>query len=42
MTLAEVPLTDILDNPLIPYEQDEVTRLIIDPTMRRALPPCVT
>ena len=30
MTLAEVPLTDILDNPLIPYEQDEVTRLILD------------
>jgi ethanolamine ammonia-lyase large subunit len=25
-----VPLTDILDNPLIPYEQDEVTRLILD------------
>ena len=30
MALAEVPLTDILDNPLIPYEQDEVTRLILD------------
>lgn len=30
MALAEVPLRDILENPLIPYEQDEVTRLIID------------
>ena len=30
MALAEVPLTDILNNPLIPYEQDEVTRLILD------------
>ena len=30
MALAEVPLTEILDNPLIPYEQDEVTRLILD------------
>ncbi|UMX72299.1 ethanolamine ammonia-lyase subunit EutB [Klebsiella pneumoniae] len=24
--LAEVPLTDILNRPLIPYGQDEVTR----------------
>lgn len=30
MALADVPLREILDNPLIPYEQDEVTRLIID------------
>ncbi|WP_310607392.1 ethanolamine ammonia-lyase subunit EutB [Buttiauxella brennerae] len=30
MALAEVPLREILDNPLIPYEDDEVTRLIID------------
>lgn len=30
MALAEVPLKAILDSPLIPYEQDEVTRLIID------------
>lgn len=28
--LAEVPLTAFLQNPLIPYEQDEVTRLILD------------
>ncbi len=30
MALAEVPLREILANPLIPYEADEVTRLIID------------
>lgn len=30
MALADVPLREILDNPLIPYEHDEVTRLIID------------
>ncbi|EOV8838307.1 ethanolamine ammonia-lyase subunit EutB [Cronobacter dublinensis] len=30
MALADVPLRDILDNPVIPYEDDEVTRLIID------------
>ncbi|MBV7405291.1 ethanolamine ammonia-lyase subunit EutB [Enterobacter sp. ENT03] len=30
MALADVPLRDILANPLIPYEQDEITRLIID------------
>jgi ethanolamine ammonia-lyase large subunit len=30
MTLAEVPLTRFLDEPLIAYEQDEVTRLIVD------------
>ena len=30
MALADVPLRDLLNNPLIPYEQDEVTRLIID------------
>lgn len=30
MALAEVPLRNILADPLIPYEQDEVTRLIID------------
>jgi ethanolamine ammonia-lyase large subunit len=28
--LADVPLTQFLQEPLIPYEQDEVTRLIID------------
>jgi ethanolamine ammonia-lyase large subunit len=30
MTLAEVPLKTFLDEALIPYENDEVTRLIID------------
>lgn len=28
--LAEVPLTDFLAEPLIPYESDDVTRLILD------------
>jgi ethanolamine ammonia-lyase large subunit len=28
--LADVPLAHFLDEPLIPYEQDEVTRLLID------------
>ncbi|SEQ69183.1 Ethanolamine ammonia-lyase heavy chain [Streptomyces sp. yr375] len=28
--LAEVPLTDFLTRPLIPYEDDDVTRLILD------------
>src|ERR687895_153975 len=28
--LADVPLTRFLEEPLIPYEQDEVTRLILD------------
>jgi ethanolamine ammonia-lyase large subunit len=28
--LADVPLERFLDEPLIPYEQDEVTRLILD------------
>ncbi len=30
MTLAEQPLQVFLDEPLIPYEADEVTRLIVD------------
>ena len=30
MALAELPLRAFLDEPLIPYESDEVTRLIID------------
>ena len=30
MTLADVPLRDFLEQALIPYESDEVTRLIID------------
>jgi ethanolamine ammonia-lyase large subunit len=30
VALADVPLRQILDDPLIPYETDEVTRLIVD------------
>lgn len=30
MTLSELPLTEFLNKPLIPYEIDEVTRLICD------------
>lgn len=30
LCLAELPLRTLLDEPLIPYEQDEVTRLIVD------------
>ncbi|ELY2495153.1 ethanolamine ammonia-lyase subunit EutB [Cronobacter muytjensii] len=39
MALADVPLRDILDNPVIPYEEDEVTRLIIDTHDRDAFAP---
>lgn len=28
--LADVPLTDLLAEPVVPYEEDEVTRLIVD------------
>jgi ethanolamine ammonia-lyase large subunit len=30
IALAEVPLTDFLAEPVVPYETDEVTRLIVD------------
>ena len=30
MALADVPLRQFLDEPIIPYEEDEVTRLIVD------------
>ena len=30
MALAELPLRTFLDQPLVPYETDEVTRLICD------------
>ncbi len=30
MCLADLPLSTLVDNPLIPYEEDEVTRLICD------------
>ncbi len=39
MALADVPLRDILENPVIPYEEDEVTRLIIDTHDRDAFAP---
>ncbi|MEU4414972.1 ethanolamine ammonia-lyase subunit EutB [Nocardia salmonicida] len=37
--LAEVPLTTFLDDVLVPYETDEVTRLIIDSHDRMAFAP---
>ncbi|AHH21895.1 ethanolamine ammonia-lyase heavy chain [Nocardia nova SH22a] len=37
--LAELPLTTFLDEPVIPYETDEVTRLIIDGHDRAAFAP---
>mgnify|MGYP003542935467 CR=1 FL=1 len=30
MALAELPLTTFLNEAVVPYEQDEVTRLIVD------------
>ena len=30
LCLAELPLKAFLDEPLVPYEEDEVTRLILD------------
>jgi ethanolamine ammonia-lyase large subunit len=39
MALAEVPLARFLEEPLIPYEQDEVTRLIVDTHDRAAFAP---
>ncbi len=39
MTLADVPLRDFLEHALIPYEEDEVTRLIIDGHDRVAFAP---
>lgn len=39
MVLADLPLRELLNNPLIPYEQDEVTRLIIDTHDRDAFSP---
>ena len=37
--LADVPLADFLAYPLVPYESDEVTRLIIDTHDRAAFAP---
>ena len=39
MTLADVPLRDFLSDPLVPYETDEVTRLIQDSHDRHAFQP---
>jgi len=39
MTLAEVPLTTFLEDCLVPYEEDEVTRLIIDDHDKAAFEP---
>jgi ethanolamine ammonia-lyase large subunit len=37
--LADVPLTRFLEDPLIPYESDEVTRLILDTHEAQAFEP---
>jgi ethanolamine ammonia-lyase large subunit len=37
--LAEVPLADFLAEPIVPYERDEVTRLILDGHDRAAFAP---
>ncbi|TDW96117.1 ethanolamine ammonia-lyase subunit EutB [Dinghuibacter silviterrae] len=39
MALAEVPLRDFLADPLVPYDTDEVTRLIQDSHDREAFAP---
>ncbi len=39
MALADIPLKHFLDEALIPYESDEVTRLIIDSHEREAFAP---
>ena len=39
LCLADVPLADFLKYPLIPYEIDEVTRLIVDTHERAAFAP---
>ena len=39
MALADIPLKRFLDEALIPYESDEVTRLIIDTHDRKAFAP---
>lgn len=39
LCLAEVPLTRFLEEPVIPYEEDEVTRLILDTHDRAAFSP---
>src|SRR5919108_6461982 len=39
MALADLPLTSFLDEPLVPYETDEVTRLIFDSHDQAAFAP---
>ncbi|RIK88908.1 MAG: ethanolamine ammonia lyase large subunit [Planctomycetota bacterium] len=39
LVLADVPLAAFLDQPLIPYEEDEITRLILDSHDRQAFAP---
>lgn len=39
IALAELPLAAILEEPVIPYESDEVTRLIVDSHDREAFAP---
>jgi ethanolamine ammonia-lyase large subunit len=39
VVLADIPLQAFLDEPLVPYEQDEVTRLIVDSHDRAAFEP---
>src|ERR1700761_14514 len=39
MALADVPLTQFLQETVIPYEDDEVTRLIVDGHDARAFAP---
>src|SRR5688500_18979346 len=39
LCLADVPLAAFLEEPLIPYEADEVTRLILDSHDRAAFAP---
>jgi len=39
MTLADVPLRDFLEQALVPYESDEITRLIIDSHIPAAFAP---
>ena len=42
MALAELPLTHFLDEAVIPYEADEVTRLILDTHDAAAFAPIAT
>src|SRR5579872_5664321 len=39
MALADVPLTRFLNETVIPYEEDEITRLIVDSHDGRAFAP---